>query len=114
MQVLFGPMVQLYPPGHPLDPERRDGLNGPEYARAITIGDDCWIGGMAIILGVSIAPQLPCITIQQNLWLRYVAAKQGMKFQGLDCYQQHRSADNISPTKPRLLLSHSPTRCLLS
>ncbi|CAL5218930.1 g678 [Coccomyxa viridis] len=49
--VLFGPMVQLYPPGHPLDPERRDGLNGPEYARAITIGDDCWIGGGAIILG---------------------------------------------------------------
>ena len=44
-------MVQLYPPGHPLDPERRDGLNGPEFARAITIGDDCWIGGGAIIMG---------------------------------------------------------------
>ena len=51
MQVLFGPMVQLYPPGHPLDPERRDGLNGPEFARAITIGDNCWIGGGAIIMG---------------------------------------------------------------
>ena len=62
VQVLFGPMVQLYPPGHPLDPERRDGLNGPEYARAITIGDDCWIGGGAIILGVLIVPHSPCIT----------------------------------------------------
>ena len=51
IQVLFGPMVQLYPPGHPLDPERRDGLNGPEFARDITIGDDCWIGGGAIIMG---------------------------------------------------------------
>ncbi len=51
LQVLFGPMVQLYPPGHPLDPERRDGLNGPEFARAITIGDNCWIGGGAIIMG---------------------------------------------------------------
>ena len=63
VQVLFGPMVQLYPPGHPLDPERRDGLNGPEYARAITIGDDCWIGGGAIILGVLNAPHPRCITI---------------------------------------------------
>lgn len=47
----MGPMVQLYPPGHPLDPSFRDGLNGPEYARGITIGDDVWIGGSAIILG---------------------------------------------------------------
>jgi maltose O-acetyltransferase len=52
-QVLMGPMVQLYPPGHPLDPEARDGLNGPEYARSITIGNDVWIGGSAIILGAS-------------------------------------------------------------
>lgn len=51
LQVLFGPMVQLYPPGHPLDPDRRDGLNGPEFARAITIGDDVWVGGSAIIMG---------------------------------------------------------------
>lgn len=44
-------MVQLYTPGHPLDPDRRDGLNGPEFARSITIGDDVWIGGSAIIMG---------------------------------------------------------------
>lgn len=53
MQVLFGPNVQLYPPGHPIDPDLRDGLNGPEYARPITIGDDVWVGGGAIILGES-------------------------------------------------------------
>ncbi|CAL8469943.1 g9485 [Coccomyxa elongata] len=49
--VLMGPMVQLYPPAHPLDPAVRDGLRGPEYARGITIGDNVWIGGGAIILG---------------------------------------------------------------
>jgi len=33
----------------------RDGTKGPEYAKPITIGDDCWIGGGAIILpGVTI------------------------------------------------------------
>ena len=51
VQVLMGPMVQLYPPAHPLDPSVRDGLRGPEYARGITIGDNVWIGGSAIILG---------------------------------------------------------------
>ena len=49
-------MVQLYPPGHPLDPDRRDGLNGPEFARAITIGDDVWVGGSAIIMGQRLMP----------------------------------------------------------
>ncbi|KAK9808951.1 hypothetical protein WJX72_006932 [[Myrmecia] bisecta] len=50
-RVLFGPNVQLYPPGHPTDPLVRNGLEGPEFGRPITIGDDCWIGGNAIILG---------------------------------------------------------------
>jgi maltose O-acetyltransferase len=45
--VLFGPNVQIYTAAHPLDAiERR---KGPEYAKAISIGDDCWIGGGAII-----------------------------------------------------------------
>lgn len=52
-QVLFGPMVQLYPPGHPIDPELRNGIHGPEYARAITIGDDVWVGGSVIIMGAA-------------------------------------------------------------
>jgi hypothetical protein len=48
-------MVQLYPPGHPIDPDLRNGIHGPEYARAITIGDDVWVGGSVIIMG---APHL--------------------------------------------------------
>ena len=45
--VLFGPNVQIYTATHPLDAvERR---KGPEFAKPVTIGDDCWIGGGAII-----------------------------------------------------------------
>ncbi len=45
--VLFGPGVQLYTATHPADAEKRQ--KGAEYAKPITIGDDCWIGGGAII-----------------------------------------------------------------
>jgi maltose O-acetyltransferase len=53
VNVLFGPNVQIYTATHPVDPgERRKGL---EYAKPISIGNDCWIGGSAIILpGVTI------------------------------------------------------------
>jgi maltose O-acetyltransferase len=53
VNVLFGPNVQLYTATHPVDPgERRKGL---EYDKPISIGNDCWIGGSAIILpGVTI------------------------------------------------------------
>jgi maltose O-acetyltransferase len=45
--VLFGPNVQIYTATHPVGAlERRTGL---EYARPVTIGDDCWIGGGAIL-----------------------------------------------------------------
>lgn len=44
--------VQVYPPGHPIDPSFRDGLRGPEYAKPVSIGSDVWVGGGAIILGV--------------------------------------------------------------
>ena len=45
--VLFGPNVQIYTAAHPISAEeRRIGL---EFAKPITIGDDCWIGGGAII-----------------------------------------------------------------
>lgn len=54
-RVLFGPNVQLYGPGHPLDPVIRNGVNGPEFRLPITIGNDVWLGGGAIILpGVTI------------------------------------------------------------
>jgi maltose O-acetyltransferase len=51
--VRIGPGVQLLTPTHPLDPaERRTGI---QSAEPITIGDDAWIGGGAIICpGVTI------------------------------------------------------------
>ena len=50
--VLFAPGVQLYTASHPLDIETRRTY---EVAKPITIGDDCWIGGNAIICpGVTI------------------------------------------------------------
>lgn len=51
--VLIGPNVQLYAPMHPLD--YRERATGVEYGEPITIGDDCWIGGGAILCpGVTI------------------------------------------------------------
>ncbi|RII12398.1 Maltose O-acetyltransferase [Streptomyces sp. YIM 130001] len=49
----IGPNVQLLTPTHPLDPQqRRDKL---EAALPITIGDNVWLGGGAIVLpGVTI------------------------------------------------------------
>ncbi|MFG3320365.1 sugar O-acetyltransferase [Streptomyces sp. NPDC048171] len=49
----IGPSVQLLTPTHPLEPgPRRDKL---EAARPITIGDNVWLGGGAIVLpGVTI------------------------------------------------------------
>ena len=52
-RVMFGPNVQVYATTHPLDPAER--ATGKEFCAAVTIGDDCWIGGGAIILdGVTI------------------------------------------------------------
>lgn len=51
--VLLGPKVQIYTANHPFSIEDRK--NGLEMARPVTIGDDVWIGGGAIICpGVSI------------------------------------------------------------
>jgi maltose O-acetyltransferase len=51
--VMMGPNVQLLTPTHPLDPDtRRDKW---ESALPITIGNNVWIGGMAVICpGVTI------------------------------------------------------------
>lgn len=52
-RVMFGPNVQLYGTTHPLDPQER--ASGKELCASIVIGDDCWVGGGAIILaGVTI------------------------------------------------------------
>ncbi|KXZ51720.1 hypothetical protein GPECTOR_11g168 [Gonium pectorale] len=54
-RVLFGPNVQIYAATHPLDGHVRNGTKGPEFAKPVTIGDDVWVGGSAIILpGVTV------------------------------------------------------------
>jgi maltose O-acetyltransferase len=51
--VLMGPNVQLLTPTHPIDPELRRAKW--EAALPITIGDNVWIGGLAVICpGVTI------------------------------------------------------------
>lgn len=53
---MIAPRVQIYTAYHPLDAEtRRSGL---EMAAPITIGDDVWIGGGAILC--------PGVTIGKN------------------------------------------------
>jgi maltose O-acetyltransferase len=47
--VKLGPRVQLYTPEHPMDPDRR--ARGLETALPITIGNNVWIGGGAIVCG---------------------------------------------------------------
>jgi len=52
-RVMFGPFVSIYAATHETEVQsRRDNI---EFAREVTIGDDCWIGGNVIILpGVTI------------------------------------------------------------
>jgi len=51
--VLLAPNVSLYTAGHPTDTEQR--VSGLEYAHPISIGNNVWIGGGAIVLpGISI------------------------------------------------------------
>lgn len=44
---MLGPAVQIYTATHPLDSKQRN--SGKEYGNPITIGDNIWIGGGAII-----------------------------------------------------------------
>jgi maltose O-acetyltransferase len=49
---MFGPAVQIYTAMHPLDAMER---RSREFGRPVTIGDDVWVGGGAIICpGVTI------------------------------------------------------------
>lgn len=52
-RTMFGPNVQIYTATHPIDfKERAAGL---EFGKKITIGEDVWVGGNAVICpGVSI------------------------------------------------------------
>ena len=44
---LLGPQVGIYTAAHPIDPRER--ASGKEFARPVSIGDNCWIGGHATI-----------------------------------------------------------------
>jgi maltose O-acetyltransferase len=53
-RTLIGPNVQIYTATHPIDYKER--ATGLEYAKPVTIGNDVWIGGGAIICpGVTIS-----------------------------------------------------------
>ena len=55
--VMLGPNVQIYTPGHPIDASTRG--TGIEFAKPIVIGDDVWIGGGAIITpGVNVGSRV--------------------------------------------------------
>jgi maltose O-acetyltransferase len=45
--VMIGPNVQIYTATHPLEAKARN--SGKEFAKPVTIGNDVWIGGGAII-----------------------------------------------------------------
>ncbi|MCJ1230613.1 hypothetical protein MMC12_007287 [Toensbergia leucococca] len=49
-RALIGPNVSFYTASHPMDPELRNGTNGPEIGKEIHVEDDCFIGGNVIIL----------------------------------------------------------------
>jgi maltose O-acetyltransferase len=52
-RTMFGPNVQVYTATHPMN--YKDRSSGLEYAKPITIGEDVWIGGSAVICpGVTI------------------------------------------------------------
>ncbi|HEX2311802.1 MAG TPA: sugar O-acetyltransferase, partial [Vicinamibacterales bacterium] len=46
-RVLFAPAVQIYAATHPLSAEARAG--GLELGKPVSIGDDVWVGGGAIV-----------------------------------------------------------------
>lgn len=54
--VLMAPDVRIFTATHPVDPKLR--LQGVEYAKPVTIGDNVWIGGGCIIN--------PGVTIGEN------------------------------------------------
>ncbi len=44
---LLGPSVHVYTATHPLDAAER--AEGREYGKPVTVGDDVWIGGQAVL-----------------------------------------------------------------
>lgn len=54
---LFGPNVQLYTASHPIEPVKRN--SGLELGKPITIGNNVWIGGSAVVI--------PGVTLGDNV-----------------------------------------------
>lgn len=50
VRCIIGPNVNVFSATLPIDSRRRNGSQGPSIGRAISIEDDCWIGGGATIL----------------------------------------------------------------
>ncbi|KAM0747779.1 trimeric LpxA-like protein [Meredithblackwellia eburnea MCA 4105] len=47
---LLGPSISLYSASHPLNPNIRNGTQGPENGGEIIIQDDVWIGGSVVVV----------------------------------------------------------------
>ena len=47
---LLASNVSLFSGTHPLDPEVRNGTQGPEGGKEIWVGEDCWLGGNVTVL----------------------------------------------------------------
>lgn len=86
-RTLIGPNVSFFSGTHPLDPDLRNGTNGPELGGTITVGEDCWIAGNATILpGITIGAGSTvgagsvvtkvCCTCTSFLVLRYLTFPQ--------------------------------------
>ena len=54
---MLAPNVSIYTAGHPIHPQTRN--SGYEYGKSVTIGDNVWIGGNAVIC--------PGVTIGSNV-----------------------------------------------
>lgn len=55
--VMFGPRVSIYTAAHPIDADIR--ISGLEFGKKVSIGDNTWIGGSAVIN--------PGVTIGKNV-----------------------------------------------
>ncbi|KAH8196981.1 hypothetical protein TruAng_008840 [Truncatella angustata] len=60
----FGPGVSIFAATHPTSvQERRD---SPDYSKAVTIGNDCWIGGHTVIMPVTSKVMVPLLPMKRT------------------------------------------------
>ncbi|KAI5794665.1 putative nodulation protein L [Pyronema domesticum] len=52
---ILSPGCKIYSATHPIDPRMRNGARGLEYAKPVTIEENCWLGGGVTVLeGITI------------------------------------------------------------